>query len=149
MKARMRHNKCWRRSAGLTLVEALAGTLILGTLLVSIILGQSRLVSQSVRAKEKLQAVRIADALLAQWWQDVTSFPRDGTGEVDSQPDWTWQTRRIDNQQAQVLHADAVELCVTSPTKTVAVKVELFVPLPPEEKTEDQPSEPSPSNDAH
>lgn len=58
-----------------TLIEVLAGLMILGTLLVSMILAKQNLLDQQARARQKLDAVRLADALLAYWHVTSASLP--------------------------------------------------------------------------
>jgi len=87
----------WRRSAGVTLVEVLASLLLMGSLIVGLVLARGRLVQQHADAQAKLQAVEVADAILAQWWaQDPPAVPVDAQGEIASHPGWIWQTQHID-----------------------------------------------------
>lgn len=63
-----------------TLIEVLAGLMILGTLLVSMILAKQNLLDQQARARQKLDAVRLADALLAYWQVTSTNTPGPAPG---------------------------------------------------------------------
>ena len=63
-----------------TLIEVLAGLMILGTLLVSMILAKQNLLDQQARARRKLDAVRLADALLSYWQVTSTNAPAPGPG---------------------------------------------------------------------
>ena len=67
-----------------TLIEVLAGLMILGTLLVSMILAKQNLLDQQARARRKLDAVRLADALLAYW--HVTSARLPGNDPLPLMP---------------------------------------------------------------
>lgn len=63
-----------------TLIEVLAGLMILGTLLVSMILAKQSLLEQQARAHRKLDAVRLADALLSYWQATSTNAPGPAPG---------------------------------------------------------------------
>ena len=69
-----------------TLIEVLAGLMILGTLLVSMILAKQNLLDQQARARQKLDAVRLADALLAYWQVTSTNTPGPGINPLPILP---------------------------------------------------------------
>ena len=114
----------------MTLVEVLAGALLLGGLLTSIVLANARLTGQSRRAALRHQAVGIADELLTQWWyQKAEQFPRAGSGEVPGRGGWKWQTTPVENAGAQALGGEVVALEVLAPDNgIVAVRVEVALP---------------------
>ena len=102
-------------SRGFTLVEVLAGSVLLGTLLVTMLVANARLTNQAARAELRVQGCRIADQLLAQWWVDPASFPSSDSGSIDTYPGWRWQTTALANMQAEALHAQAVRLALFAP----------------------------------
>ena len=129
---RPRQNGYWKpRVRGVTLVEAVAATALLGTLLVSVLMAQSRLTVQAGRSELRSQAVKIADGLLEAWWPKKEQFPRSASGSVDGQDGWTWQTRSVDNPDANAIGAVVVVLKIFSPGAAQgppATSVELVLP---------------------
>lgn len=67
-----------------TLIEVLAGLMILGTLLISMILAKQNLLDQQANARRKLDAVGLADALLSYW--HVTSTNASGINPLPLMP---------------------------------------------------------------
>ena len=121
-----------RRRRGTTLVEAVAGTALLGCLLVAILVAHGRMTVQASRASLRVEACRIADRLLADWWLDTDQLPRDGSGAVAGHPGWTWRTQRLANDTAAALKADAVALSLFGPGQPAglpAARIELLVPI--------------------
>lgn len=91
-------------SRGFTLVEVLAGSVILGTLLVTMLVANARLTHQAARAELRVQGCRIADQLLSQWWVDPSNFPCSDSGSIDLYPGWRWQTTALASAQAAALN---------------------------------------------
>lgn len=147
MPTRSRHSsRPWRR--GLTLVEVAAAMALLGTLLVSVLLAHAKLRGQETRAGQFLEAQRLADKLLATWWENLDEFPREDQGDVPGAAAWSWRTRRVPSPEAKAIEAEivAVELfCArddhdtTSVTRKPAVRVEVLLPLE-DEGTRDAPT---------
>jgi hypothetical protein len=102
-------------SRGFTLVEVLAGSILLGTLLVTMLVANARLTNQAARAELRVRGCRIADQLLAQWWVDPGNFPCSDSGTIDASPGWRWQTTTLASTQAEALHAQAVRLSLFAP----------------------------------
>ncbi len=92
----------------MTLVEALIGTAMLGTLLASILIARGRLSIQSRRAIVRVQACAVLDELMATWWSDHEKLPRNGSGDVPEKPGWRWRTRIVPSEQAEALGAQVV-----------------------------------------
>ena len=115
---------------GLTLVEAIAGTAILGTLLVSVLLAGSRLTVQGHRAEKRVEACRIADELLSTWWPRINSIDHDSGGQVPGHEGWLWRTQTVENENASKLSARIVALEVFAPGEAEdapAARVEILV----------------------
>ncbi|MBN1941689.1 MAG: prepilin-type N-terminal cleavage/methylation domain-containing protein [Phycisphaerae bacterium] len=130
-----RRGTFWRRrNGGLTLVEALVGTAILGTVLVSVLVADGRLRRQASFSEDHIEACRIADAFLAEWWPTVEEpnrFPRQGSGEFFDRPGWSWRTEIIPHETAEQLKAEVISLEIFSPKCTEphpAVHVEIMLP---------------------
>ena len=101
-----------RSQAGLTLVEVLAAVMLLGTVLVSGLMASARQRGQAADAERRLEACRIADELLAQWWSDPEGMPAADQGIVPGRGGWRWRTEVVRNGEAQVLNAQVVALTV-------------------------------------
>ncbi len=119
------------------------GTALLGTLLVSILIGSSRLQSQSARASRRIEACKAADALLEAWWDNEANFPRYGSGSVPGWEEWTWRTGRIQNPAADEWGGEviAVEILAADPGGRGAgllgeplVRIEVILPAKRDEK---------------
>ncbi|MCY2929863.1 MAG: hypothetical protein NTV86_10295 [Planctomycetota bacterium] len=134
-----------RRSDGLTLVEAVVGTAILGSLLVALLMAAHRLNVQARRSQARLEACRIADELLAAWWPTREDFPTDSSGPVAGREGWRWRTStQAGREDARRLGARTVALEVFAPPAPgdapgqaawAAAKVEILLP----DDEEDQP----------
>lgn len=69
---------------GLTLIEVVVGTVIAGTLLVSILLSASTFSRQRVHLEEKREALRSIDRFLAEW--SLSDFAEDSEPEEYTKP---------------------------------------------------------------
>jgi len=117
---------------GATLVEAVAGTALLGTLLVALLVVRARMTVQASRAALRVEACTIADGLLAGWWLDRDTLPRDDAGAVPDRPGWTWRAERVTDDEAAALDAEVVALSVYAPGQPPglpAARVEILVPI--------------------
>jgi len=97
---------------GFTLIEALAGSILLATLLVTVLLAKGNLARQNRQAADRVEACQVLETLLNQWWADRSKFPRNGEGEVPGQAAWRWQTHVVENPQAKPLHAEVVAVAL-------------------------------------
>lgn len=127
-----RQEPSWRRPRrGTTLVEALAGTLILGTLLVSILTAKVQLEGQGRRATARITACEVLDGLLNQWWTDPASLPRADQGDVPNYEGWRWRTRTVQSRSASAVGAEIVAVEVFGPppasAELAAASVELLM----------------------
>ena len=82
-----------RGRSGLTLVEVVAGLLLMSTLLVGILTACGRHTRQIKRARQQLVAVALADRLLTEWARDPEQrFPDNGCDPSDeSGLSWRWR----------------------------------------------------------
>ncbi len=124
-----------RLPSGMTLVEVIVGTALLGTLLVSILLARGRLSVQTRRAEVRIEACAVLDGLLETWWSDRDRLPRAGEGAVPGRPGWSWRTRTVDREGAEVLRAEVVAVEVFRPApgggasgEPPAASVEILMP---------------------
>jgi len=122
--------------SGLTLIEVAAGLALLGTLLVSVLLAEGRCRRQSAASRQRLAACRAAEAQLQALWADVDNFPRDGQGEVEGYPQFTWRTTLRKDGQADDLNVDVVRLEIeprgAAPGEGAAITVDVVLPKQPE-----------------
>ena len=86
-----------------TLVEVVVGCVLLATLLVSTLLATSRYRGQIARARQRQQAVYLADKLLASWWDSKKGIPLAESGAIadPAQPNslsLTWQTSVVSSR---------------------------------------------------
>lgn len=120
---------------GLTLIEVMAGLAILGSVLVAVVMARGRYLDQSVAARHKAEAVRVADALLTQWWDDIEQLPRAESGDVDGFR-WETQTRQPEaliELEAEVLRLSLFQLeAIGDGSYEPILSVEVVVPAPPE-----------------
>ena len=100
----------WPRQRGLTLIEALAGTLILAWVAASALVAAGRLEIQRGLASMRLEASAVADGLLDGWWANRDKLPRNSSGTAGADGEWTWVTRVVPNEDAAVLGAEVVAL---------------------------------------
>ena len=99
------------RRQGTTLIEVLAGLLLLGTLLVSVTVARGRFIQQWTAADRKLTAIRWADSQIAQWLAGpVTAVPVGGEGTLDAPAKCSWRTRRVADTSAESLGAAVIRL---------------------------------------
>src|SRR5436309_3173648 len=84
---------CTKRRA-VTLVEVLAGLLLLGTVLASALIARGRFLRQWAEADQRLAASRAADAMLATWLgAPASSLAVPAQGTVPDLHGYSWRTR--------------------------------------------------------
>ncbi len=129
---RRKHKRSSRRRAGTTLVEAVVGAVILGTLLVSVLMARLQMESQARRAAAKLTACQVLDDQMNLWWINPLAMPRSGEGPADNYPDWTWRTRTRYDDAADALDAEIVTVELFEPGSARAAagaRIELLMPV--------------------
>src|SRR5689334_22545670 len=127
--------RCGTRStthrSGVTLIEVLAGLVILGTLLLSIAAARGRFARQWAESDRHLTAVRAADKLLSDWMAGAEqNIPVQGQGDLPGVAKCSWRTREIRSQGAEVLRSRVVRLEVfdgTSRSRDPLFYVEFLV----------------------
>lgn len=82
---------------GLTLIEVLAASVLLGTLLATAVVSASRHTQQVRRAQDRLEALEIADGLLRTWLVERQGTIEAREGLIDGHDGWRWEvTGRIE-----------------------------------------------------
>jgi type II secretory pathway pseudopilin PulG len=108
------------KTRGATLIEALAGLVVLGTLLVSITLARGRFVRRRAIAEQKLAAATAVDALVSKWMTgNGAAIPLSDAGVLDGLPNHTWHTRVIEKRPD--LNASIIRLEVTNRSSNVPI----------------------------
>src|SRR5580698_4819347 len=113
-------------SRGMTLIEVLAGLVVLGTLLASVAVARSRYMHQAALADQRAAAVIAADRLLNNWWGQSDPLPRSASGQIDDR--LSWQTHVLVNPTARQMGADIVRLEMFRGSSEPLVTVDVLVP---------------------
>ena len=122
------------------MVEGVVGTAIMGTMLASMVLASGKMQAQSGRSARRLEACRVADKLLTDWWAKPSELPHNGGGDVPNSNGLKWRTKRVPNEIAKEFNAEliALELYITDGGRQeVLTRVELILP---EQKDEEEQS---------
>jgi type II secretory pathway pseudopilin PulG len=119
----------------MTLIEVVAGLVILGTVLASLALARGRFARQWAAADRKLVAARALDALIANWME--SSIPINRQGRLPNAKNCVWRTRASRNPGTSKLGAEVVRIEVFDladaerSNATPVVSVDLLVHLAP------------------
>ena len=98
---------------GTTLIEVLAGLVILSTLLVSLAMARGRFLRQWAQADQRIAASHEVDHLMEQWFAaSPPAVPIDSNGITDDVPHHLWQTQVIASPQAASIGTIVVRLQV-------------------------------------
>lgn len=144
-----------RRRHGFTLIEVLAGLVLLGSLLATVTLAKARYTRQLSLAARQLEAVKVADSILSQWWQESPdTIPRDGNGQVTTElteADLSWRTHPLDIQSEEQIGYTIVRFELYDQQQPESqpplVTVDLAISEPIEESTESETIQPADSID--
>ena len=99
------------RSRGLTLVELLAGLVVLGTLLTMVVTARGRFVEQWADADKKLAATRELESRVTSWIDRPTSMPRvPSEGPLTTVPTHRWRTQYVADPAATDLFTRVVRV---------------------------------------
>ena len=82
-------------------------------------------------AEQHIEAARIAEKLLRDWFPKDELIPRGGSGEVEGEQGWYWRTKVVESESAEKFGGEIVALEVFSRAgsdQSAAVRVELLVP---------------------
>jgi Tfp pilus assembly protein PilV len=110
MKHRFRHTNLRR---GATLIEVLAGLVILGTLLVSVTMARGRFLRQWAEADHRIVAAHETDQLIETWLTESSrNVPVSSQGATDDSDHHPWQTRVMPSPAAASVGAIVVRLQV-------------------------------------
>jgi type II secretory pathway component PulJ len=100
-----------RKFRGTTLIEVIAGLVILSTLLVSVAMARGRFLRQWSDADRRIQVTQSVDHLLSRWLSAPPSaLPISGQGNLEDAPNFIWRTRPMNDPAAGHFGAITVRL---------------------------------------
>ena len=113
---------------GMTLIELLAGLVILGTVLATMVVARGRLTRQWAQADRKIEAARALDHMLA-IWTDAPAFPVPASGSLIGTKNCQWRTQWISDPAAAKLGAAVARVEVFDPLSgaTPILTIELLI----------------------
>ena len=107
---RRRSNNFWAARRATTLIEVIAGLVILGTILAALLIARGRFAQQEAMAQRKLAATRSLDALVSQWLNGpVGAIPVSARGDL-GESNQTWRTHLIPDPSAESLGAHVMRV---------------------------------------
>lgn len=115
----------------MSLIEVLAGLLILGILLVGILMAKSRYSRQWQLAQRTLTAVSCADRMLIEWWSAPAQIRYPAEGGFNDNPSLSWRCYEQANPTLSPWAATVVRLDILdafSNEQRVMVSVDVVVP---------------------
>jgi prepilin-type N-terminal cleavage/methylation domain-containing protein len=126
-----------RLEHGVTLIEVLAGLVILGTLVAALALARGRAMRQYADAELRLQAARAADAMLSIWLDGpADAVPIRGGGALSGVPGCTWRTVPVLDPSADQLGVVVVRFEAWSSQTGQLMSIDFVVPKRPEHSTQ-------------
>lgn len=112
----------------MTLIETIAGTALVGTVLVSIIMASANFNTQTARADQRIMACRLADELLESWWAQDKTVPENSSGLIEKDDSWTWATKLVKDPKLKKLNCNRIALEIQrSDSNEAACRIELLV----------------------
>ena len=116
----------------MTLIEIVAGLVILGTILASLAVARGRFARQWAAADQKLAAVKALDAQVAEWMNvPGAAVPLNRQGALEA-PTYVWRTRVLREEpklSAIVVRVEALDRKHVD--RAAAASVELLVHVAP------------------
>jgi len=77
-------------------------------MLAAVLVATSRLRVQDARAARRIEACRLADAMLDELWKKPEDFPRKGSGRVSGSRDWQWRASVVPSADANEMSGELV-----------------------------------------
>ena len=123
----------------MTLIEIVAGLVILGTILASLAVARGRFARQWAAADRKLVAAKALDELIAEWMQ-TPRVPVNREGALPGAKGFIWKTRAARNPETALLQTAVVRVEVFDRREKVAnappvIGVDLLVHAVPRSST--------------
>ncbi len=102
MNISWRSNPALTTRRGFTLIETLASLVILGSLLCSLVIARANLSVQQSTAELNLQANKMLDQLLTQWWiednENLKDLSQIHEGAIEGNTRFTWRITPLPDQ---------------------------------------------------
>ncbi len=111
-----RRSRATRRAT--TLVEVIAGLVVLGTVLASVVIARGRFLHQRALADRQLRAIEAIDRLVESWTAGGTIFdtvPRFGSGPLPGVEGYRWRTAERRDPSAAALASHVIRVEVWGP----------------------------------
>src|SRR5690349_172755 len=117
----------------MTLIEVVAGLVILGTILASLAIARGRFARQWSAADRKLTAVKALDALVTEWMNapGEGAVPLDRQGRIGDAKGLIWRTHATQSPESRRLSAMIVRVEVFDRAEFPVAAVDLLVHVPP------------------
>ena len=115
----------------MTLIEVLAGLVVLGTVLASVTIARGRFMHQAARAHQKIEATRAVDEMISTWLSgppDAIRVPSQGSLEGTTNLSWrtAWRAdRAAESLGARIVRLDVVDR--TAPRDDPNLSIEFVV----------------------
>lgn len=117
---------------GLSLVEVIAALVLMGAVVTSALLAFSSHRRQLSIARQRLEAVGVAEELLPQLMTRRQGLKAGQEGPIAGRPDWFWQTSLVGTTVVATLPMHVIRFEIRSKTdpKTVLTRIEWVRPQP-------------------
>ncbi len=128
------------KQKGLTLVEVLAATALLGSLLVATLITSGRAKIQTATAQRRIEAVEILDDLLENWWKQPDRIQPTADGAVPGRPGWQWRTSVVASESAAAIEGQFVRVEIFRSAETTDspdASAEILLPIRRDEEPEE------------
>jgi hypothetical protein len=122
----------------MTLIEVLAGLVVLGTVLASVTIARGRFMRQAARAQQKIEATRAIDEMISTWLiGPPDELPVPSQGSLNGSRNLAWRTswrfdRAAESLGARVVRLDVVDHSFAHDEPTLRVE---FVVRDPRERS--------------
>jgi hypothetical protein len=118
----------------MTLIEVVAGLVILGTILASLAIARGRFARQLAAADRTLAATRALDSLITEWM--ASSPPVNRHGNLAGPRGLEWQTRTLQSREAEqlsaaVLRVEVIDRLNEHQSQTPMLTVDLLLHVSP------------------
>ncbi len=139
MNISWRSNPALTTRRGFTLIETLASLVILGSLLCSLVIARSNLVAQQRTAEKNIEANKVLDQLLTQWWIEDHDILNDTQqtqeGVIEGNTKYTWRIDPLPHNNQNLTNQIQLEprkisvSLIDTRTHTAATRIELAIAI--------------------
>jgi len=116
---------------GFTLLEVVVALVLMGTLVASALVSMSAYKRQMLFSKQRIVATRLADEMLARWYELNQGPPTFDRGQFESNGTWLWRTqpvgvRKIFGNDVTVIRFDLLGITAYDREPVLFASVELL-----------------------